>query len=136
MLKPVVAAACAVVLHGVVPASAQSYPSKPVTIVVPFAAGGPADTLARMLADRMKLSLGQSIVAENVAGAAGSIGVGRVVRAAPDGYTIGIGHLGTHVFNGALYKLPYDLVKAWSRSRCCHPTIPSSSPRRMSRPRT
>jgi tripartite-type tricarboxylate transporter receptor subunit TctC len=111
MLKVVFAAACAAVLHGVAPASAQSYPSKPVTIVVPFAAGGPADTLARMLADRMKLSLGQSLVAENVAGAAGSIGVGRVVRAAPDGYTIGIGHLGTHVFNGALYNLQYDLLK-------------------------
>ena len=78
---------------------------------MPFAAGGPADTLARMLADRMKLLLGQSFVVENVAGAAGSIGVGRVVRAAPDGLTIGIGHLGTHVFNGALYNLQYDLVK-------------------------
>ena len=110
-MKLICAAACAAVLHGAAPASAQSYPSKPVTIVVPFAAGGPADTLARMLGERMKASLGQSIVVENVAGAAGSIGVGRVVRAAPDGHTIGIGHLGTHVFNGALYNLAYDLVK-------------------------
>jgi tripartite-type tricarboxylate transporter receptor subunit TctC len=111
MLKLVWAAACAAVLLGAAPASAQTYPTKPVTIIVPFAAGGPADTLARMLADRMKMSLGQSFVVENVAGAAGSLGVGRAVRAAPDGYTIGIGHLGTHVFNGALYNLQYDLVK-------------------------
>jgi tripartite-type tricarboxylate transporter receptor subunit TctC len=101
---------CAVALVGATPASAQTYPSKPITIVVPFAAGGPADTLARLLGERMRNALGQTIVVENVAGAAGSIGVGRVVRAAPDGYTIGIGHLGTHVFNGALYNLQYDLV--------------------------
>src|SRR5689334_3953053 len=100
-------AACALALHGAAPASAQSYPSKPVTIIVPFTAGGPADTLARLLGERMKASLGQSFVVENVTGAAGSIGVGRVVRAAPDGHTIGIGHLGTHVFNGALYDLQY-----------------------------
>ncbi len=117
MMKLLWAAACAVALlgavarQGVTPASAQSYPSKPVTIVVPFAAGGPADTLARLLGERMKTALGQPVVVENVAGAAGSIGVGRVARAAPDGHTIGIGHLGTHVFNGALYSLPYDLVK-------------------------
>jgi tripartite-type tricarboxylate transporter receptor subunit TctC len=117
MMKLLWAAACAAALlcaaavQGVAPASAQSYPSKPVTIVVPFAAGGPADTLARQLGERMKTSLGQPIVVENVAGAAGATGVGRVVRAVPDGYTIGIGHLGTHVFNGALYRLPYDLAK-------------------------
>jgi tripartite-type tricarboxylate transporter receptor subunit TctC len=99
-----------VIFQSVSPTSAQTYPSKPITIVVPFAAGGPADTLARLLGERMKNSLGQPIVVENVAGAAGSIGVGRVVRAAPDGHTIGIGHLGTHVFNGALYNLPYDLA--------------------------
>src|SRR5689334_2149549 len=103
-------ALCAFVLQGTAGACAQSYPSKPITIVVPFTAGGPADTLARLLGERMKTSLGQSFVVENVTGAAGSIGVGRVVRAAPDGYTIGIGHLGTHVFNGALYDLQYDLV--------------------------
>lgn len=92
-------------------ASAQTYPAKPITLIVPFAAGGPADTLARLLGERMRETLGQPIVVENVAGAAGSIGVGRLVRAAPDGYTFGIGHLGTNVFNGALYKLQYDLVR-------------------------
>jgi tripartite-type tricarboxylate transporter receptor subunit TctC len=111
MMRRLLAAVCAAALAGIVPASAQVYPAKPITIIVPFAAGGPADTLARLLGERMKGSLGQTIIVENAAGAAGSLGVGRVVRAAPDGYTIGIGHLGTHVFNGALQNLPYDLVK-------------------------
>ena len=92
-------------------ASAQAYPTKPITIVVPFAAGGPTDTLARILADRMRVSLGQTVVIENVVGAAGTIGVNRVVRAAPDGYTVSIGHLGTHVVNGAIYTLQYDLLR-------------------------
>jgi tripartite-type tricarboxylate transporter receptor subunit TctC len=109
MMKFLFAAICSIALQ-VTAASAQVYPSRPITIIVPFGAGGPADTLARMLGERMRSSLGQSVIVENAPGAAGSIGVGRVVRAAPDGYTIGIGHLGTHVFNGALYKLQYDLV--------------------------
>ena len=78
--------------------------------MVPFSAGGPTDAMARILADHMRTTLGQNIVIENVTGAAGSLGVGRVVRAAPDGYTVSIGHLGTHVANGAIYKLGYDLV--------------------------
>src|SRR5882757_4655094 len=108
--KLMAVAACAWLVQGAAVASAQVYPSKPITMIVPFAAGGPADTLARLLGERMKTSLGQPIVVENVAGAAGSTGVGRLVRAAPDGYSIGIGHLGTHVFNGAMYSLQYDLV--------------------------
>ena len=92
-------------------ASAQAYPSRTVTIVVPFAAGGPGDTLARILTERMRTSLGQAIIVENVTGAAGAIGVGRVARAEPDGYTIGLGFLGTHVLNGAVHKLQYDLMK-------------------------
>jgi tripartite-type tricarboxylate transporter receptor subunit TctC len=91
-------------------AAADNYPSHPITIVVPFAAGGPTDAMARILADHMRTSLGQTILIENATGAAGSLGVGRVVRAAPDGYTVSIGHLGTHVANGAIYKLGYDLV--------------------------
>ncbi len=82
----------------------------PITIVVPFAAGGPSDVMARILAERMKITLGQPILVENVTGAGGSIGVGRAVRSPPDGYTISFGHLGTHVANGAIYKLGYDLV--------------------------
>jgi tripartite-type tricarboxylate transporter receptor subunit TctC len=110
-MKLKAAVAGVLILAGIAAASAQTYPSKPVTMLVPFAAGGPADTLARLLGERMKTSLGQPIVIENVAGAAGSTGVGRLVRAPADGLTIGIGHLGTHVFNGALYNLQYDLVK-------------------------
>ena len=92
-------------------AAAQSYPSRPIAVVVPFAAGGPTDTIARIMAERMGRALGQTVVVENVTGAAGSIGVGRVARAAPDGYVLGMGHWSTHVVNGAVYQLSYDLLK-------------------------
>ena len=91
-------------------ARAQTYPSRPITMIVPYPAGGPTDTIARLLGDRMRASLGQPVVIENVAGAGGTIGVGRVARAAGDGYTLGIGHWGSHVVNGAIYTLPYDLL--------------------------
>jgi len=91
-------------------ARAETFPSRPITIIVPFSAGGPSDAMARILAERMKLSLGQAVLIENVTGAGGSIGVGRAVHAAADGYTISFGHLGTHVCNGAIYKLSYDLI--------------------------
>src|SRR3979411_3367206 len=91
-------------------ASAQNYPSRPITIIVPFSAGGPSDVMARILAERMKVTLGENLLIENVTGAGGSIGVGRAVRSPPDGYTLSFGHLGTHVANGAIYKLGYDLV--------------------------
>jgi tripartite-type tricarboxylate transporter receptor subunit TctC len=90
--------------------AAQGYPSKPVTMIVPFAAGGPADTIARIVAAPMGKALGQTVVVENVTGAAGTIAVGRVAKAAPDGYTLSIGHWSTHVINGAVYQLPYDLL--------------------------
>jgi len=92
-------------------AGAQSFPNKPVTLVAGFAAGGPTDTIARILAERMRQPLGQPVLVENTAGAAGSIAIGRVLRAAPDGYTVSIGHWSTHVVNGAIYQLPYDLLK-------------------------
>jgi tripartite-type tricarboxylate transporter receptor subunit TctC len=91
--------------------SAQAYPSRPITIVVPFPAGGSIDTVARVVGERMKATLHQPVIVENVTGAGGSIGVGRVAHAAPDGYTIGIGNLSTHVVNGATYALGYDVVK-------------------------
>jgi tripartite-type tricarboxylate transporter receptor subunit TctC len=91
-------------------AFAQNYPSRPVTIIVPFSAGGPSDTMARILAERMKVALGEAVLIENVTGAGGSIGVGRALRSPADGYTVSFGHLGTHVANGAIYKLNYDLV--------------------------
>jgi tripartite-type tricarboxylate transporter receptor subunit TctC len=89
---------------------AEDYPTRPITMIVPFAAGGPTDVLARIMAEGMRASLGQNVLIENVTGAAGSIGVGRAVRAAPDGYTLSIGHWSTHVLNGAIYNLPYDLL--------------------------
>jgi tripartite-type tricarboxylate transporter receptor subunit TctC len=90
-------------------ALAQDYPAKPITMIVPYAAGGPTDTVGRVVAERMRAELGQTIVAENVGGAGGSIGLGRVARAAPDGYTIEVGNWSAHVVNGAIYSLPYDL---------------------------
>ena len=91
-------------------ASAQVYPSRPITMVVPLAPGGPLDTIARILAEPMRTFLGQPVIVENVTGAAGTIGTGRVARATPDGYTFGMGFLGTLVLNGAIYTLPYDVV--------------------------
>jgi len=109
MRRTVLAALAALMTFGG-NAFADNFPSHPITIVVPYAAGGPSDAMARILGDRMKTRLGQALLIENVTGAGGSIGVGRAVRAAPDGYTISFGHLGTHVANGAIYKLGYDLV--------------------------
>jgi tripartite-type tricarboxylate transporter receptor subunit TctC len=92
-------------------AAAQHYPSRSITMIVPFAAGGPTDTVAHIISDVMTRSLGKNILVENVTGRSGSLGVGRVARAAPDGYTLLLGLWSTNVVNGAVYKLPYDLVK-------------------------
>jgi tripartite-type tricarboxylate transporter receptor subunit TctC len=89
---------------------AQTYPTRPITVVVPYAAGGPGDTVARVISERMKAALGEPIVIENVTGANGSIAAGRVARAAPDGYTISLGLWNTHVSNGAMYALSYDVM--------------------------
>jgi tripartite-type tricarboxylate transporter receptor subunit TctC len=105
------AAIFAAVLTSNQSATAQSYPSRPITMVVPFAAGGPTDTLARVLAERMRTTLGQPVIVENVTGAAGTISIGRVVRAAPDGYTLSLGPWNSHVLTGALYTLAFDLQK-------------------------
>jgi len=104
------AALSLLVIAGVADANAQSYPSRPITLVVPFPPGGSTDAAARIMAERMRATLGQSIVIENVGGAGGSIGVGRVARAAPDGYTFDIGQWDTHV-GSIIYKLDYDLEK-------------------------
>jgi tripartite-type tricarboxylate transporter receptor subunit TctC len=102
--------AAALFVAGTLGAAAQSYPSRAVTIVVPYPAGGPTDTIARILAERMQVALGQSVIIENIGGAGGSIGVGRVAHALPDGYTLSIGHTQTHVFNSAILKLDYDVA--------------------------
>jgi tripartite-type tricarboxylate transporter receptor subunit TctC len=109
MRSPLVVALAAM-LASSAGAAAQEYPSRPITMVVGFAAGGAADSVARIVAEGMRVPLGQSVVIENVSGAGGSIGVGRAARAAPDGYTVSFGSWGTHVVNGALYQLQYDLL--------------------------
>src|SRR5438874_12579218 len=109
-MKGVWAALSFLILFGAAPAQAQTYPSRPITLVVPFPPGGSTDAAARIMAERMRAPLGQPIVIENVGGAGGSIGVGRVARAAPDGYTFDIGQWNTHV-GSIIYKLDYDLEK-------------------------
>jgi tripartite-type tricarboxylate transporter receptor subunit TctC len=91
-------------------AKAQTYPSRPITMIVPYLAGAQIDAVGRVLAERMRGSLGQPVIVENVGGADGSIGTGRAARARPDGYTIDLGSMSTHVLNGALYSLQYHIV--------------------------
>ena len=101
------------IMLGLVPATkiaAQDYPTRPLTMIVPFPAGGATDTLARLLAERMRSVLGQPVIIENVAGAAGSTGVGRAVRSPADGYTLSIGTSTTHMLTGGLYTLPFNLL--------------------------
>jgi tripartite-type tricarboxylate transporter receptor subunit TctC len=112
--KPIVFATMVAVgcsLGAAWPARSQSYPSRPITMIVPFPPGGSTDVIGRIMAERMRALLGQPVIIENVGGAGGSIGVGRVARASPDGYTLDIGQWDTHVGNGALYPLTYDLQK-------------------------
>ncbi len=104
-------AACVAALAAASLATAETYPSRPVTIIVPFAAGGPTDMVARVIADKMQGPLGQALVIENVAGAGGSIAATRVARATADGYTLEIGNNGSNLLVGALYALPVDIVK-------------------------
>jgi len=110
MLKHLVLALAALAVYVPQP-HAQGWPNRPVTLIVPFPPGGSTDTIARIMAERMRVPLGQPVVIENAGGAGGSIGVGRVARAAPDGYTIDIGQWDTHVGNGVVYPLNYDLQK-------------------------
>jgi len=100
-------------------ARAQAYPSRPVTMIVPFPPGGLTDVLGRVLAAGMQAALGQTVVVENVGGASGSIGTGRVARAAPDGYTVVLGIWNTHVANGVTYSLDYDVVKDFAPIALC-----------------
>jgi tripartite-type tricarboxylate transporter receptor subunit TctC len=103
--------AAAAMLAGIAAAAAQSYPTRPVTAIVPATAGGPTDTIARIVMARAQQILGQTIIIENVGGASGTIGTGRVVRADPDGYTIGIGGVNHYVVNASVYPLNYDTLK-------------------------
>jgi len=110
-MRKLVALVLTILTACTVAAVADSYPSRAIIIVVPYPAGGPTDTIARILAERMQGALGQKIVIENVSGAGGSIGVGRVAHSPADGYTLSIGHTQTAVFNPVLMKLNYDVVK-------------------------
>jgi tripartite-type tricarboxylate transporter receptor subunit TctC len=103
-------ASALVMLAGIGGAAAQSYPSRPITMIVPFPAGGATTVLARVLAEHMRESLGQPVVVENVGGAGGSIGVARTVRAAPDGYSLSFGNWASHVGAGAVYPVAYDVL--------------------------
>jgi tripartite-type tricarboxylate transporter receptor subunit TctC len=98
-------------LSAIANATAQVYPSRPVIIINPFPAGAPLDTIARVVGERMKTSLGQSVIVENVTGAAGTTGLGRAARAAPDGYTVSIGNFSSHVLAPAIHNLPFDVLK-------------------------
>jgi tripartite-type tricarboxylate transporter receptor subunit TctC len=109
-MRKVILATLGLLAFGSSALAADKFPSHPITIIVPFSAGGPSDAMMRILAERMKVTLGEPLLIENVTGAGGSLGVGRTVRSSPDGYTVGFGHLGTNVANGAIYKLDYDLV--------------------------
>jgi tripartite-type tricarboxylate transporter receptor subunit TctC len=91
-------------------ASAQSYPTRPISMIVPFPAGGPTDAVARIMAEPMRAALGEPVIVENVTGAGGTLGAGKVARAAPDGYTLSVGNWNSHVANGATYALQYDVV--------------------------
>ena len=108
MKKLIVALAALVASIG--GAAAQTYPTRPITMIAPFPAGGPSDALARILSEPIRAALGQPVVIENVAGAGGNIGIGRLARAAPDGYTVGIGQWSTHVVNAVTYSLQYDVL--------------------------
>ena len=98
-------------LAAITSAQSQSYPSKPITVVIPLAAGGAVDTMVRTMLDSMRETLGQPILVENVGGAGGTTGVARVAKSAPDGYTLSVGTWGTHVVNAFVYSPPYDLAK-------------------------
>jgi tripartite-type tricarboxylate transporter receptor subunit TctC len=111
MKKWLGAVALAAMVGGISNAHAQSYPSRPVTLVVPLATGGSTDVIGRLMAEGMRAALGQPVIVENTAGAGGTIGVGRVSRAAPDGYTFLVGQWGTNVASGAIYPLQFDLLK-------------------------
>ena len=119
---------CSALVSAAFPAFSQTYPTRPITMIVPFAVGGPTDTIARIMGERMGKTLGQQVVVENVTGAGGSIAVNKVARSAPDGYTVGIGHIGTLVIVEAIQPVLVSacrlmrqmlLLSRVSRSRSC-----------------
>src|SRR2546429_3168908 len=110
MTRLLFAVTLAAIAGSLASAQAQTYPARPITMIVPLAPGGSTDVIGRIMAEGMRASLGQPVVVENVTGAGGTIGIGRLARATPDGYTFGIGQWGTNMANGAIYSLQYDLI--------------------------
>src|ERR1700704_1205910 len=110
-MRTLLIAIVAVVLGSVSGSQAQEFPSRPITMIVPLPAGSAFDLTARVLGERMRVVLGHPIIIENLTGASGSVGAGRCARAIPDGYTLCFGGVGTHVLNGAVLALPYDVLK-------------------------
>ncbi len=110
-MSKLLAAIIATLAAGIVGVQAQTFPSKPITLIVPFPPGGSTDVAARIVGERMRQALGQPVIIENAGGAGGSIGVGRLARSTPDGHTIDIGQWDTHIANGVVYALNYDLQK-------------------------
>src|SRR6516165_6382576 len=110
-MKKLSSVTLACLLVTAVGALAETYPSKPITFIVPYAAGGQLDMIIRTLLERMPEPLGQTLIVDNVTGAGGSLGTGRAARAAPDGYTVAMGNWNTHVANGAIYSLQYDVLR-------------------------
>lgn len=111
MRSLLIASVCTVALAGMGATQAQVFPSRPLTMVVPLPAGSAFDVTARLLAERLRVTLGQPVIVENPTGASGSVGTGNCARAAPDGYTLCFGGMGTHVLNGAVFTLPYDVLR-------------------------
>jgi tripartite-type tricarboxylate transporter receptor subunit TctC len=107
---PLLAAAVPILTTMSFAASAQTYPSRPITIIVGTGPGGPSDVIARIVAEQMRGSLGQTVIVENVTGANGTLGLGRAARAKPDGYTLAFSGSATHVYNSAIYRLTYDVI--------------------------
>ena len=132
-MRKLVVAMALTAFAGIAFVQAQTYPSRQITLVVPFPPGGSTDVAARIMAERMRAPLGQSVIIENVGGAGGSIAVGRVARAAPDGHTFDIGQWDTHV-GSIIYKLDYDRRRTSRRSGLCRSIRSSWSPRRIFQP--
>lgn len=114
LIRSTFAVVTILVCYSAGPAHAQAYPTKPISLIIPFAVGGSNDTLARIITERMRVTLGQPFVIENITGAGGTIAVGKVARAGPDGYTLSLGSVSSHVINGGIYPLDYDLAKAFA----------------------
>ena len=109
-MRKLTAAVALAMIAGLASAQAQTFPARPITLVLALPAGGAVDALARVMVEPMREKLGQPVIIENMGGAGGTLSIARVVRSAPDGYTLGMGTLGQYVISGAVYTLPFDML--------------------------